>query len=95
VTTAHGWGCDRFLATVQLQNVRFFRTPNSVLQAQLVAWDKVVDAKSKENPLFAKILASQRAWAERVVNWSNDTMVPNTLAYQHYFVRKAAPAAKS
>ena len=24
VTTANGWGCDRFLATVQLQNVRFF-----------------------------------------------------------------------
>ncbi|NJK63802.1 MAG: GNAT family N-acetyltransferase [Synechococcaceae cyanobacterium SM2_3_1] len=25
VTTAHGWGCKQFLATVQLQNVRFFR----------------------------------------------------------------------
>ena len=25
VTTAHGWGCDRFLATVQFQNVRFFQ----------------------------------------------------------------------
>lgn len=25
VTTANGWGCDRFLATVQMQNVRFFR----------------------------------------------------------------------
>lgn len=25
VTTANAWGCDRFLATVQLQNVRFFR----------------------------------------------------------------------
>ena len=25
VTTANSWGCDRFLATVQLQNVRFFR----------------------------------------------------------------------
>ncbi len=25
VTTAHAWGCQRFLATVQLQNVRFFR----------------------------------------------------------------------
>ena len=24
VTTANGWGCDRFLATVQIQNVRFF-----------------------------------------------------------------------
>lgn len=25
VTTAHAWGCQRFLATVQLQNVRFFQ----------------------------------------------------------------------
>ncbi len=25
VTTANTWGCDRFLATVQLQNVRFFQ----------------------------------------------------------------------
>jgi putative N-acetyltransferase (TIGR04045 family) len=25
VTTANGWGCDRFLATVQNQNVRFFQ----------------------------------------------------------------------
>lgn len=25
VTTANAWGCDRFLATVQRQNVRFFR----------------------------------------------------------------------
>ena len=25
VTTAHAWGCDRFLATVQLPNVRFFQ----------------------------------------------------------------------
>ena len=25
VTTANGWGCDRFMATVQIQNVRFFR----------------------------------------------------------------------
>jgi putative N-acetyltransferase (TIGR04045 family) len=25
VSTANGWGCDRFLATVQLQNVRFFQ----------------------------------------------------------------------
>jgi putative N-acetyltransferase (TIGR04045 family) len=25
VSTAHGWGCERFLATVQLQNVHFFQ----------------------------------------------------------------------
>jgi TRAP-type mannitol/chloroaromatic compound transport system substrate-binding protein len=80
------------------QGVRFFRTPRSVLQAQLNAWDRVIEAKSKENPLFGKILASQRAWAERVVNWSNDTIVPNDLAFNHYFARKApaapAPAKK-
>jgi TRAP-type mannitol/chloroaromatic compound transport system substrate-binding protein len=77
------------------QGVRFYRTPNSVLQAQLNAWDRVVAEKSKENPLFGKILDSQRAWAERVVNWSNDTVVPNTLAYAHYFQRKPAPAKKA
>ncbi len=25
VSSANGWGCDRFLATVQIQNVRFFQ----------------------------------------------------------------------
>ncbi|MFN5137993.1 MAG: MSMEG_0567/Sll0786 family nitrogen starvation N-acetyltransferase, partial [Pseudanabaena sp.] len=25
VTTANTWGCDRFFATVQIQNVRFFQ----------------------------------------------------------------------
>jgi putative N-acetyltransferase (TIGR04045 family) len=32
VTTANAWGCDRFLATVQIQNVRFF---------QRLHWDSI------------------------------------------------------
>ncbi|MBL8539715.1 MAG: TRAP transporter substrate-binding protein [Betaproteobacteria bacterium] len=67
------------------QGVKFFRTPKEVLQAQLAAWDKVVAAKSAENPLFAKIIESQRKFAQRVVPWSNDTIVSNEFAYDHYF----------
>jgi TRAP-type mannitol/chloroaromatic compound transport system substrate-binding protein len=71
------------------QNVKFFKTPKEVLQAQLAAWDRVVAAKSKDNPFFAKVLDSQRKWAERVVQWSNDTNVSNELAFQHYFGKKS------
>ena len=37
VTTANGWGCDQFLATVQIQNVRFFRRLkwNSIKQIEI------------------------------------------------------------
>ncbi len=34
VTTAQAWGCDRFLATVQLQNVQFF---------QRLHWDSLAE----------------------------------------------------
>lgn len=67
------------------QGIKFFRTPKEVLVAQLAAWDRVVAAKSAENPLFAKIIESQRKFAQRVVPWSNDTIVSNEFAYDYYF----------
>jgi putative N-acetyltransferase (TIGR04045 family) len=36
VTTANTWGCDRFLATVQIQNVRFF---------QRLHWDSIEEVE--------------------------------------------------
>jgi len=71
------------------QGVKYYRTPKEVLQAQLAAWDRVVAAKSADNPFFAKVLESQRKWAQRVVTWSQDVMVPNDLAYQHFFGKKS------
>ena len=71
------------------QGVKFFRTPKEVLQAQLAAWDRVVAAKSAENAFFAKVIDSQRKWAQRVVPWAVDVMVPNELAFQHFFGKKA------
>ena len=47
--------------------VKLMRTPEDVLKAQLPAMDKVFDEEAKKNPFFAKVLASQREFAQRVV----------------------------
>jgi putative N-acetyltransferase (TIGR04045 family) len=40
VTTANTWGCDRFLATVQLQNVRFFQRLHWISQEEISICDR-------------------------------------------------------
>ncbi len=71
--------------------VNFYKTPDAILRAQLAAWDKVTAAKSAENPLFKKVMDSQRAFAERAGQWQNDYMVDFKMAWNHYFrpVKKA------
>ena len=84
---------------VELQTkdkVRFYRTPDSVLQKQLEIFDQVEAKKSAENPTFKEVAASQRAFAARAVKWDLDTNVSRRMAYNHYFTNKpAAPAAKA
>ena len=41
VTTANAWGCDRFLATVQLPNVRFF---------QRLHWNSIEEISIRDRP---------------------------------------------
>jgi TRAP-type mannitol/chloroaromatic compound transport system substrate-binding protein len=79
--------------------VRFYKTPDSVLQKQLEIFDQVEAKKSAENPSFKEITESQRKFAERAVKWDLDTNVSRRMAYNHYFAKKAttkpaAPAAK-
>jgi TRAP-type mannitol/chloroaromatic compound transport system substrate-binding protein len=66
-------------------NVKFYKTPDSILQAQLDIYDKVVEKKSAENPLFKEIVESQLAFAKRATQWEQDTVVNRRLAYNHYF----------
>jgi len=40
VTTANTWGCDRFLATVQMQNVRFFQRLHWESLQEIVVCDR-------------------------------------------------------
>jgi TRAP-type mannitol/chloroaromatic compound transport system substrate-binding protein len=75
--------------------VRFYRTPDSVLQRQLVVYDQAADKKAAENPLFKEIAESQRQFAVRAVKWDLDTNVARRMAYNHYFAKGAAPAAKA
>jgi TRAP-type mannitol/chloroaromatic compound transport system substrate-binding protein len=65
--------------------INFFKTPDPVLRAQLAAWDKVTTAKSAEQPLFKKVMDSQRAFAQRAGSWQNDYMVDFKMAWNHYF----------
>jgi len=74
--------------------VNFFKTPDSILRAQLASWDKVIAKRSGENPFFKQVLESQRAFAERVGRWHFDTNVDFRMAYNHYFGRPAGAAKK-
>ncbi|MCY4184079.1 MAG: TRAP transporter substrate-binding protein [Rhodobacteraceae bacterium] len=65
--------------------VNVYRTPDSVMKAQLVAWDVVVERLSNEDPFFAKVIESQKAYAESVMNYLNLNQPDYKLAYDHYF----------
>ena len=77
--------------------VRFYKTPDSVLQKQLEVYDQVVAKKAADSPLFKEIIDSQRAFAERAVKWDMDNNVNRRMAYTWYFGQKsgAAPAKKA
>jgi TRAP-type mannitol/chloroaromatic compound transport system substrate-binding protein len=74
------------------QGIKFYKTPDSILRAQLASWDKIMEKKSAENALFKKILASQKAYAERAGQWQNDYSVDFKMAYNHYFSKGAKKA---
>src|SRR5256885_7846422 len=73
---------------VELQtkdNVKFYKTPDAILKAQLEVYDEVVKKKSAENPLFKEILQSQLAFAKRTTQWEQDTVVSRKMAFDHYW----------
>jgi TRAP-type mannitol/chloroaromatic compound transport system substrate-binding protein len=83
---------------VELQSkdkVRFYKTPDSVLQKQLELYDQIVAKKSAESPLFKEIVESQLAFAERAVRWDMDNNVNRRMAYSHYFGSKKTPDKKA
>ena len=83
---------------VELQTkdkVKFYKTPDAILQQQLSVYDEVVAKKSQGNPLFTEIVASQKVFAERAVKWDMDNNVNRRMAYNHYFGPKKAAAKKA
>src|SRR3954454_3525218 len=64
--------------------VKFYKTPDSILQKQLDVYDQIVEKKSSD-PLFKEIVESQLAFAKRTTQWEQDTVVNRRMAYSHYF----------
>jgi TRAP-type mannitol/chloroaromatic compound transport system substrate-binding protein len=57
---------------VELQEkhkVNVMRTPKSIMDAQLKAWDVVTKKLSDEDPFFKRVVESQRAWSKRVAKY--------------------------
>ena len=82
---------DKYSADLQkLQTesgVNVKRTPDTVLTAQLEAWDKIMPALMEE-PFFAKVTESQKAWTERVAYYSLMGAPDYKMAFQRYFPGK-------
>jgi TRAP-type mannitol/chloroaromatic compound transport system substrate-binding protein len=79
---------DRYskdMEAMKAAGVKVYKTPESVLKAQLAAWTKIIDSLSKENPVFAEVIQSQKDWARRVVGFFNEYEVPPDMAYNHFY----------
>ncbi len=72
------------LAKLEGMGVKVYETPKSILEAELVAWDKVI-ARLSQDPFFAKVVTSQKAWAKRIVIFRNQWDSPRELAAKHFF----------
>ena len=79
---------DRYsadLEKIKAAGVQVLKTPDSVLEAQLAAWDKIIAIRTAEDPFFAKVLESQKAWVKRVVGFDREYNVSRDMAFDHFF----------
>jgi TRAP-type mannitol/chloroaromatic compound transport system substrate-binding protein len=68
--------------------VNVIRTPKSIFAEQLKAWDVITPKLSKEDPFFAKVVESQRAFAKRVAYYVQVNEADYKLGYEHVFKTK-------
>ena len=68
--------------------VNVVRTPKSVFEDQLKAWDVVSKKLQDEDPYFKKVVESQMAWAKRVAYYMFLNEADYKLGYEHVFKTK-------
>ena len=59
---------------IHKHKVNVIRTPASIMTAQLKAWDGITEKLSAEDPMFKRVVDSQREWSRRVAYyvWLNE-----------------------
>jgi len=84
-------GQDQYSRDLQwLKNkakVKIYRTPTSVMEAQLEAWDKILPDLEKD-PFFAKVVKSQKEFAYRLAYYDILNSCDYKLAFEHYFPKE-------
>ncbi len=73
---------------INKHKVNVVRTPKAVMAEQLKAWDVLTKRLSDEDPFFAKVVASQRAWAKRVAYYMFINEADYIAGYEHVFKTK-------
>jgi TRAP-type mannitol/chloroaromatic compound transport system substrate-binding protein len=80
---------DRYSADLQWltkdAGVKVYRTPQSVMNAQLKAWDVLIAKMENEDPFFKKVLKSQKDFAHRSAFYMLLNQADYKLAFEHYF----------
>jgi TRAP-type mannitol/chloroaromatic compound transport system substrate-binding protein len=73
---------------INKHKVAVIRTPKSIFVEQLKAWDVLTERLSKEDPFFAKVVESQRAFARRVAYYIHLNEADYRLGFEHVFKQK-------
>ena len=80
---------DRYSSDLQWltkeAGVKVYRTPQSVMNEQLKAWDVLIERMSGEDPFFAKVLKSYKDFAHRAAFYYLLNSADYKLAFDHYF----------
>jgi TRAP-type mannitol/chloroaromatic compound transport system substrate-binding protein len=63
--------------------VTVLRTPKSVFDAQIKAWDVITKKLSDEDPFFKKVVDSQRTWSKRVAKYMFLNEADYLVGYEH------------
>ena len=77
---------------INKHKVNVLRTPKSVFQAQLDAWDILTKKLSDEDAFFKRVVDSQRDWAKRVAYYWFLNDAEYKLGYEHVFKTKLPTA---
>jgi TRAP-type mannitol/chloroaromatic compound transport system substrate-binding protein len=59
------------------------RSPKSIFDAQMAAWDVITKKLSVEDPFFKKVVDSQRAWSKRVAKYMFLNEADYLVGYEH------------
>jgi TRAP-type mannitol/chloroaromatic compound transport system substrate-binding protein len=89
VSSANEWkGMDYYSKDLQelinKDKVNAIRTPKDVFEAQIKAWDGLIDQLGKD-PFMKKVMDSQKAWVKRVVFYNMLNAADYRVAYEHHF----------